>query len=199
MKNKILTYVVLGSMVIIVIIFISANRSELKMTRDALLKISEINDNHKALLKVFKQYELTSFKYNGKQIKDIQLTDSAGNKKILSQLIGTYKLIFNFSSTNCSECYIQILEVIAQHKGEDILIIFNTDNFRAFKFFMSNNDLAVATYAAALTGKDLPSEVEDLPCFFLVDHNLILNNVYFPIKTDAKFTSSYLGMLGVKK
>lgn len=193
MKLKIITYFIVLSTFIASIFFMSAKNKEVEEVKRSLKRIQESRSFNDDLLYEIKDYQLKVFKHNNKVVKDIVLTDSVGNKESLSKLIdGKNKLVFNFASTNCSECYGLILELIKDYKGKDLLVIFNTDNFRAYKFFMSNNHLVTKTYAADLGGTNLPSEVDNLPCFFTINKNLTISNVFFPSKGDPEFTKAYL-------
>lgn len=195
MNFKVISYFVVLATFIASIFFMSAKNKEVEEANIALKKNQESIIFNESLRYEVKDYFLKAFKHDNKVVKDIILTDSVGNKTSLSKLVdGKNKLVFNFASTNCSECYGLILNLIKDYKGNDLLVIFNTDNFRAYKFFMSNNNLLTKTYAADLGSTNLPSEVDNLPAFFTINKSLTISNVFFPSKGDPDFTKAYLKM-----
>jgi hypothetical protein len=145
-----------------------------------------------SLIEEISMKDKKAFESNGKNLSDVSITDTTGSTYNLSSVIEQKSVIFNFSTTNCSQCYESIIELLKSYQDNNLIIIYNGNNIRDLKFLLKKHVFKVKVYYSPVTHKSFPSVIENLPCFFTVNKSLEINSVYFPLKNEVDYIKEYL-------
>jgi hypothetical protein len=152
----------------------------------------KVNDSI-SLLEEISEKDKKTFENNEKILSNVLVIDTLGLTCNLSSIIDKRTVVFNFSITNCSRCYEPIIELLKSYQDNNLIIIYNANNVRDLKFLLKEHVLKkMQVYYSPVTHKSLPADIENLPCFFVLDKNLEINNIYFPLKNEIDYIKEYL-------
>ena len=186
MKRGILIYIVIIVVLIIMLLFnFFTFRVNIRYLK------GQIRDNTSLVEEVLTKQRKT-FKYNGEILMNQLIYDNNGTTYDLKSIVHKKIVIFNFSVTNCSQCYEPILKLLEFYQGNDLIIIYHANNIRDLNFLIKKYQFKFKVYYSSINYKSFPSETENLPCFFNLNRNLELNNIYYPLKNDINTIREYL-------
>lgn len=165
--------------------------SSIELCNEIKLKNDVIN-NLSIRLNTFEPQLKLNIDNIGKHLHDIAITDSIGNKQMLSNYMTKYNkaLICRYSSKYCQECVsyaINTLCNISQNADFNAIVFINdNDSQRVSKIELSEYGINSYYYGSC---KDLaiPAENVMFPYYLLIDNELRINGVYFPNKEARNF------------
>ncbi len=113
----------------------------------------------------------------------IELYDLNGNKIQLGDLILGNTLVFRYSVMHCSSCVyekIQQIDSLYKKGTKNVFVIAHYDNLRNVLIDYKRNDYSVPFYI--LPENQFLNELDNLkvPQFFLLDNELMINQVFIP-------------------
>jgi hypothetical protein len=133
-----------------------------------------------------------AYKYNGVQFQEIVLMDTLGVPRKISEIFTDETLILDISNNNCSSCIEKILPLFNNFYFENMAIFYSGGNLRELNFFLRNNKVKHPVYFYQNTFRELPGDIENVPCFYILSDELKLKNTYFPLKDESDFITFYI-------
>lgn len=134
---------------------------------------------------------------NGNQLNDFSLTDTAGSKLKLSELLDNhYKIIFRFSYLHCSSCVKfelkNIIEIAQKIPKDKIIIIAEYDNKRGFNAFTKAHNVTLPIYF--LNENEHADNIlqdENIPYVCLMNKQMKIEHLFIPIKEIPIYSERY--------
>ncbi len=124
----------------------------------------------------------------GKHIPDIAITDSIGNKKMLSEYIVNRKkiVICRFSMRFCQECNEYAINTILGCSSlidfGNLLFISDSINNRIHKVERATYNISNKYGIGDCNDLKIPAENVMFPYYLVIDNKLRISNIYFPNK-----------------
>ena len=176
----------------------SCDIKKLKSTHDDLKKESRLYMQRENIL----LYNgLLQFVYNSSEVADCVLSDADGNQYMLSELVDTKpKLIIRISSLHCSSCVAHLLDELKKKidlilEGR-VLMIGAFENKRVFQAFKKTNGINVPFYYVNVYNEQENAlGKENLPCLYLLDERMKIENLFIPIKELPDYTGKYFDIM----
>lgn len=128
----------------------------------------------------------------GKHIPDIAITDSIGNKKMLSEyMVNRKKIVMcRFSMRFCQECNEYAINTILSSSSlidfGNLLFISDSINSRIHKVERATYNISNNYGIGECNDLNIPAENVMFPYYLVVDNDLRINEVYIPNKASVK-------------
>lgn len=139
------------------------------------------------------------YTYNGVKLPDLVLYDEHSNAFRLSELLTSkYKLIIRVSYLHCSSCVDDLFQnlnaMINKFRTDDVLIIAEYSNLRAFLAFKNNFSLPYPLYWVA-EGEECVLSEENMPYACLMNEERVIRNIMIPIKEFPSHSDRYYNIM----
>lgn len=130
---------------------------------------------------------------------NLELINVEGRTVLAKDVLKTNSLIFRFSELNCEECIDAEIDVLLgnqdKFKKDVILIAYyqnQRDLFVFYKEFQKKGLTNIKMFLSPEKGLDIPIDKINMPFYFCVNSNLIMNNFFIPQKEKPIFSQVYL-------
>lgn len=135
------------------------------------------------------------YTYNGTQLPDLKLYGERGESYKLSELLtAEYKLVVRFSYLHCSSCINDLFhglsEMINKYSVDDVLLIGEYSNQRAFLAFKNNFSLPYSVYWIP-EGEEDVLRSENMPYACIMNEERIIQNLMIPMKEVPMHSERY--------
>lgn len=136
------------------------------------------------------------YRYENKMINDFDILNIKGEKMRFSSLLDeSYRIIFKFSSKNCSSCIDAELKVIMkiadQIDPEKIIILSDGQGMRQLVAFIRERNLKIPIYRISQGSEISILEQENVPFVCLMNESLRTELLFIPIKELNGFSEQY--------
>lgn len=130
--------------------------------------------------------------------KNIQLIDINNRSVSLEKTEAglNNKIIFRFSSLDCSLCINRVLGVLnkfPEHvKKHKFMIMYDGDEFRDFNIKFKSLNTVIPAFLISSKQLGIPIEGKGLPFFFSLNNSNETDNIYVPDQEKPEYTKNYL-------
>ncbi|ADV42754.1 hypothetical protein [Bacteroides helcogenes] len=197
MYAKISKYLVYIAIVVVIVVS-EINYYKLKGILDSNKGVIEMVGMERDLL--FDNIML-HYTYNETKLFDVEVVNEDDSQQKLSELFNDdYKLVFRFSYLHCSSCISSIFEELIKLSNDipkdRFLIIGSYENKRAFLSFKKNHKISYPMYFVKEgTDKNKILEAENMPYFCLLNHDLVVQDLFIPLKEIPLYLKRYLKVI----
>lgn len=176
-------------------LFIIFKLNKARMQNSKLVDNYFVNSELYGLLKwnIDKHYSVENTAIN-----DFEITDEDNNVLLFSDLMSResekYKLVFYFSSTNCSSCIdfeMSNIQSFVHLIGQsNIIILAQYESIRQFRAFLVSREIDIPVYYVKTNPVGI-LERENLPYSFIVNKNMTMELAFIPIKEIPSYSEMY--------
>lgn len=136
---------------------------------------------------------------NLKLNSNIELIDIEGKTVLAKDIFKTNSLVFRFSELNCGECIDAEIDALVNSKDKikkDVILVayYQTprDLFVFYKELQKKGMINFKMYLSPDKGLAIPIDKLNMPYYFCVNGNLIMNNFFIPQKEKPNLSEVYL-------
>ncbi|WP_269243371.1 hypothetical protein [Flavobacterium limnophilum] len=196
---KKVTYVI-----IILIILICALSYKIKFNNNDFNTISLLQDKKlkdcKTELATFEQNFIYERENENLELDgNLPLIDIEGNTVLVKNIIKANSLVLRFSELNCGECINAEINALVNNKNKIkknvILIAYYQDRRNLFVFFKDFQNKGLTNIQMYLLPNEallIPLDKLNIPYYFCINSNLIMNNFFIPQKDKSTLSKVYL-------
>lgn len=164
--------------------------------RNRILQLYERDSVKTSGYKIEREIRSYELENNGKRLSPLlEVFDTDGNKRLLSQIIGSDKLILRYSELNCNTCVNKQLDILNSYVDsigiDNIVLLTNYDNHIYMKQFKKVAGIKFSIFNVGTELNELIPDIER-PYFFIIETNMRINNMYVPQIDEKKVTESYI-------
>lgn len=136
------------------------------------------------------------YTYSEYPLSDMKLLDKNRNEITLSKLLkGKEKVVFKFSSDNCSSCIqfgFSSIQKLMRHISEDqLIIIADNSNRREVQALVNSLNLSYPIFLAETTAFERVLKKENTPFVFVVGADLHMKDLFIPMKELPEYADMY--------
>lgn len=200
MKKWFYSYnLLIGLLVLVICILVSTNFFFLhkkKLAQTTLIQLAEQEGRKSMIIDLLTGNMKMHYTYNERHLSDFDVvTPEKQRIKLSSLLDDEYKVVFKYSSTNCSSCINSELEHIiklSRHVPKNrIIVLGEFTNRRQFLASMKGHSIDFPVYQLETKAFGDLLEKENVPFFFLINKELQVQDLFIPMKELPDFTDLY--------
>ena len=176
---------------------IKSNTTEFTMIYSLLNK--KLDKNKSATIKFEHNFIREQENENLQLDANSELLDIVGNKVFAKDIFKKNSLVFRFSELNCGDCIDAEIDALIKNKDKikkDVILIAYYQNprdlFVFYKEFQKKGLVNFDMYLSPNKGLGIPLDLQNIPYYFCVNSNLIMNNFFIPQKEKPKLSQVYL-------
>lgn len=198
-KNVLFIFIVVAYIFNLAIIFKQKNdKTILIEEKDNLTK--EIEHNKKRIFFLKETIDLYSLFDDIQLPNNLQLINEHGEAIMLQSLLTERDLrVFRVSENHCISC-IQLFNEIINSKlelsHENLICISDYNTKKKLTFYKNMLNLKMPIYIC--NDLNIPIEKEEKPYFFLLDKELKIHQLFFPLYSESENSEKYIQMINSK-
>lgn len=168
-----------------------------------IAKQSETLEVQKQMLTLLSGNMKMHYVYSESQLPDMTLLDKDRNAIKLSALLnGEDKVVFKFSSTNCSSCiqhsFSSVRKLMGKLAKDKLIIIADNSNRRELQALVNSLSLSLPVYLTEDTVFHYILEKENVPFFFVIREDLRMKDLFIPMKELPDLSDLYYRIIWKK-
>ncbi|APA00346.1 hypothetical protein [Flavobacterium commune] len=176
---------------------IKSNTTEFRTIYSLLNK--KLDKNKSAVIKFEHNFIREQKNENLQLDSNFELLDILGNKVFAKDILKKNSLVFRFSELNCGDCIDAEINALINNKDKikkNVILISYYQNprnlFVFYNEFQKKGLVNFEMYLSPAKGLGIPLDQQNIPYYFCVNSNLIMNNFFIPQKEKPKLSQVYL-------
>jgi hypothetical protein len=162
-------------------------------------------NNSKELLEIFYQKTRTEKENENLMFpQTVKLMTIEGDTISPEKLFTTKTIVFRFSTMECSECVNNEINLIIDEMQKNPKLLGKICFLMSYTYIsdvfglsrqLNDKSLKVPIYLVPYGIQNIPLEVQNIPYYFTIDENNIMNNFLIPMKERQDWTKAYISVL----
>lgn len=162
----------------------------------ALERLSEEKRGVELALSLLSGNMKMHYVYADRKLEDISLQDESREEKKISEFLnGEEKLVFKFSTSNCSTCvqsgFSTLRKLMRNLSSDQLLVIADRSNRREVRALANSLDLDFPIYMAEKGAFGDMLLNENVPFVFVLGSDLRMKDLFIPMKELPDYTDMY--------